>query len=255
MTQFRDVCEEAARAGGQILQQMRGRINPREKGPKDLVTEADFASQEAIRQIIAAAFPKHGFLGEEGPELTSLADSTPVAESPEYCWVVDPLDGTLNYTRQLPNYSVSIALRQGEQVICGVVYDPVLDECFLAELGQGAKLNGQPIGTSSCQLVERALIAASLPAEIPRGSLEVGRFIEVMHQAQAIRRLGSAAINLCYLAMGRLDAYWGHVRKDLGCCSWSVNCHRSGRLGDPARWDAFRFGSAAIRGGSNIPIA
>ena len=168
MTQFRDVCEAAARAGGGVLQEMRGRINPQEKAPKDLVTEADFASQETIRQVIAGAFPKHGFLGEEGPPQPVRADSVSVAEYPEYCWVVDPLDGTLNYTRQLPNYSVSVALRQADQVICGVVYEPVRDECFVAELGQGATLNGQPIGTSSCQLVERALIAASLPADIPR---------------------------------------------------------------------------------------
>ncbi len=208
MTRFKEVCEEAARAGGQILLEMRGRINPREKAPNDFVTEADLASQEAIRQIIARDFPEHGFLGEEGSAQPKQANSVAVSQFPEHCWVVDPLDGTLNYTRQLPNYSVSIALRYQDRVICGVVYDPVLDECFSAEAGGGATLNGQAIGTSSCVELNRALVAASLPAEVPRGSHEVDRFVAVMHEAQSIRRLGSAALNLCYVAMGRLDAYW-----------------------------------------------
>ena len=93
-------------------------------------------------------------------------------------------------------------------MICGVVYDPVLDECFAAEVGHGATLNGQAIATSSCQHVGQALIAASLPALVARDSPEVDRFVEVMIHAQSIRRLGSAALNLCYVAMGRLDAYW-----------------------------------------------
>jgi myo-inositol-1(or 4)-monophosphatase len=93
-------------------------------------------------------------------------------------------------------------------VVCGVVYDPVLDECFVAERGEGATLNGARVRTSQCERVEQALIAASLPTDIPRGSPEINRFIEVMHQSQSIRRLGSAALNLCYLATGRLDAYW-----------------------------------------------
>lgn len=204
MTQFRDVCEEAARAGGRILLDMRGRIHPREKAPNDLVTEADFASQEAIHRVVTAAYPDHDFVGEEDARQTRQTEP----RAGEYCWVVDPLDGTLNYTRQLPAYAVSIALRQGKQAICGVVYDPVRDECFAAELGGGATLNGRPIATSACEQVGAALIAASLPTQIPRGSLEVARFVEVMHHAQAIRRLGAASLNLCYLAMGRLDAYW-----------------------------------------------
>jgi len=130
------------------------------------------------------------------------------SQESEFCWIVDPLDGTLNYVRQLPNYSVSVALRRGDDILVGAVYDPLLDECFSAETGLGAELNGTPIHASSCENIEQALIAASLPAEVPRNSAEVWRFIEVMHCAQAIRRLGSAALSLCYVASGRLDAYW-----------------------------------------------
>ncbi|MGM0485175.1 MAG: inositol monophosphatase family protein [Planctomycetota bacterium] len=209
MGQFRDVCEEAARAGGRVLREMRGRINPREKSPKDLVTDADFASQEAIRGVLAGAFPEHEFLGEEGGEGQRATTRGAALSDPDgYCWVVDPLDGTLNYARQLPNYSVSVALRRGDRVVCGVVYDPVLEECFAAELGEGVVLNGGPIGPSGCERVDQGLIAASLPAQVARGSREIDRFVAVMCEAQAIRRMGSAALNLCYVAMGRLDAYW-----------------------------------------------
>lgn len=203
-----DVCQEAACAGGRVLLEMRGRVTAREKAPKDLVTEADFASQEAIYQVVSRAFPAHRFVGEEGPAAAPAGKQGGKSGQSPFCWIVDPLDGTLNYVRQLPNYSVSVALRHGDEVICGVVYDPLLNECFSAEAGQGAKVNGVPIQSSDCTRVDQALIAASLPVEIPRESLEVSRFIEVMLSAQSIRRLGSAALNLCYLAQGRLDGYW-----------------------------------------------
>ena len=208
MTEFMEVCQQVARSCGRVLLDMRGRVSPRQKAPKDLVTEADFASQEVARRLILRAFPDHRFLGEEDPGGTPSPGPPSCARESEFCWIVDPLDGTLNYVRQLPNYSVSVALRRGNEIVVGTVYDPVLDECFAAEAGRGAVLNGIPIHTSSCEHIEQALIAASLPADVPRNSPEVWRFIEVMHCAQAIRRLGSAALSLCYVATGRLDAYW-----------------------------------------------
>jgi myo-inositol-1(or 4)-monophosphatase len=208
MTEFMEVCQQVARSCGQVLLDMRGRTSPRQKAPKDLVTEADFASQEVARRLVLNAFPDHRFLGEEDPY--GMPNPGPPSHAPEseFCWIVDPLDGTLNYVRQLPNYAVSVALRRGNEIVVGTVYDPVLDECFAAEAGRGASLNGAPIHTSSCEHIEQALVAASLPADVPRNSPEVWRFIEVMHCAQAIRRLGSAALSLCYVATGRLDAYW-----------------------------------------------
>ncbi|MHB0957557.1 MAG: inositol monophosphatase family protein [Pirellulaceae bacterium] len=208
MTEFLEVCQRVARNCGQVLLDMRGGIRPHQKAPKDLVTEADFASQELARRLLLDAFPEHGFLGEESDQATGCASPHQVPCAAEYCWIVDPLDGTLNYVRQLPNYSVSIALRHGQEILVGTVYDPVLDECYSAAAGRGAFLNGAPIHPSRCQSMEQALVAASLPVDIPRNSSEVVRFIEVMHSAQAIRRLGSAALSLCYVATGRLDAYW-----------------------------------------------
>ncbi|MCO6454292.1 MAG: inositol monophosphatase [Pirellulaceae bacterium] len=213
MSEFLQVAEQAARAAGRVLRDLSGRVQIREKGPKDLVTEADLAAQRVIRDILLGAFPGHQFLGEE-----DLPETDGPRERPgDYCWVVDPLDGTTNYSHQLPQYSVSIALVRNDQVQVGLVYDPSLDEVFSAEAGRGAALNGVPIQTSRCQHLAAALVAASFSANVPRGSTEIARFVEVLHSAQALRRMGSAALNLCYLAAGRLDAYWATSVK-----SWDV---------------------------------
>jgi myo-inositol-1(or 4)-monophosphatase len=208
MTDFLQISQQAARAGGAILMEYRGRVHPRQKGPNDFVTEADFASQDRIRQVLREAFPDHGFLGEECSGTDPSAGLPPRLRDQEYCWVVDPLDGTMNYVHDLPNYSVSVALCHRGDVIAGAVFDPLLDECFSAQSGGGAHRNGQPIETSDCRPIEEALIAVSLASELPRQSPEVLRLVEVMHRCLAIRRMGSAALNLCYVASGRLDGYW-----------------------------------------------
>jgi myo-inositol-1(or 4)-monophosphatase len=202
MPDYLAVCEQAARVGGELLLQWKGKFAVREKGPRDLVTEADLASQTAIRKVVLEAFPDHDFLGEE-----TLRESEPERKS-EFRWIVDPLDGTTNYVHQLRSYSVSVALQQGDQVIAGVVYDPELDECYAAAAGAGARLNGQPLSPSDCQSPDQALVAASLPARVPRGSPEIAAMVEIIHECQGLRRLGSAALNLCYVAGGGLDAYW-----------------------------------------------
>lgn len=205
MASYIEVAQEAARAGAAVLMDWRDRITAREKGPRDLVTEADFASQRAIADCIAAEFPDHAFLGEEAIE--GQQDHAAAAEG-DYRWIVDPLDGTVNYVHGMANFSVSIALEHNHQTIAGVVYDPVADECFSATAGGGATVGGKPISVSTCDQIEEALIAASFSAGTRSDSIEVRRFTEVLGQCQAIRRLGSAALNLCYVASGRLDAYW-----------------------------------------------
>jgi len=205
MPSYIEVCEQAARAGAAVLMDWRDRITAREKGPRDLVTEADYASQQAIADCIAAAFPDHAFLGEEAIEGQKDEASD---EGGGFRWVVDPLDGTVNYVHGMANFSVSIALEKDRRPIAGVVYDPVAEECFRATAGGGAELNGQPISVSSCVQIEESLIAASFSAGVRSDSIELRRFAEVLGRCQAIRRLGSAALNLCYAAAGRLDAYW-----------------------------------------------
>ena len=204
MADFLAVCEQAARVGGQVLLDWQGKFKWREKGKHDLVTEADLASQQAIREVLLGAFPDHEFLGEEDGD--ALAASHNVAQA--YRWIVDPLDGTANYVHSLPNYAVSIGLEHEGEIICGVVYDPTSSECFAAAKGRGATLNGQTISVSDCRLLDQAMIAASFPPLVERDSPEITRFIEVLIRSQSVRRFGSAALNLCYVANGRLDGYW-----------------------------------------------
>ncbi|MFV1964084.1 MAG: inositol monophosphatase [Pirellulaceae bacterium] len=204
---FFEVCEEAARVGGRILCDFLGCAAAREKGPRDLVTEADLASQEAIRDMVLTAFPDHRFVGEE--EIPGVAESTPEPsnESP-YRWIVDPLDGTVNYVHQMPTFSVSVALERAGEILVGVVYDPIREECFSARAHGGAHLNGTSLQTSDCSQLSEALVAASFSANVQRGSPEIDRFIDVLVACQSMRRLGSAALNLSYVAAGRLDAYY-----------------------------------------------
>jgi len=208
MPEFLDVCLEAAKRGGQVLLDWQDRFQTREKGPKDLVTEADCMAQEAIREIIHKAFPDHDFVGEEDAAERKAKGLSPIPERrSEYRWVVDPLDGTTNYVHHLPGYAVSIALQQGDDLILGVVLDPLSEECFVAQRGHGATLNGQPITTSGCGRIGQALVAVSFSPHVERDSPEIRRFVEILLAAQSVRRMGSAALNLCYVAAGRLDAY------------------------------------------------
>ncbi|MDX1947463.1 MAG: inositol monophosphatase family protein [Pirellulaceae bacterium] len=209
MPDFLEVCVEAAQAGGEVLLDWQHRFKPREKGPKDLVTEADVAAQEAIRGILLRAFPDHDFLAEEEAADRKSQGLAPIPpRRSEFRWIVDPLDGTANYVHKLQNFAVSIALEQGSELIAGCILDPISRECFTARRGGGALLNGQAIRASQCQSLDEAMVAVSFSANVPRGSIEITRFIEVLHAAQSVRRLGSAALNLCYVASGRLDAYW-----------------------------------------------
>ena len=209
MSDYLKVCEQAARRGGAVLLDWVGRFDVREKGPSDLVTEADLASQEAIREVVLGAFGNHGFVSEEGDGQT--------AGDAEYCWVVDPLDGTTNYVHQVPHYATSVALLHRGRPIVGVVFDPQHEECYTSERGAGAHLNGQPIRTSGVTELSQALVAASFAAKVTRPSAEVDQFMAAVLNCQAVRRTGSAALNLCYVAAGRFDAFWALSTK-----TWDV---------------------------------
>lgn len=203
---YQKVCDEAARSAGAVLLDWAGRFNAREKGPSDLVTEADFAAQETIRATLLGAFPKHGFLGEEDNLRIDSRDDG-------LTWIVDPLDGTLNYVHGVPNYSVSIALARHGQVMVGTVFDPVNGECFSAARGRGAWLNGRRLAASGVTQLSQALVAVSFPAAVRRDDRSMADFIEVTAAAQGTRRMGSSAINLSYVAAGRFDSYWSTATK------------------------------------------
>jgi len=166
-----------------------------------LVTDADFASQAAIRREIAARFPHHLFLGEEKSLAVEVNDD-------DFVWLVDPLDGTTNYAHGYPCYAVSVAVAHGRELLAGVVFDPLAEEFFVAEQGLGAFCNGKRLATSSVDSVGKALVAVSLPPRVGPDSPDLKDFIRVVQVCQAIRRSGSAALNLAYVAHGRLDAFW-----------------------------------------------
>lgn len=202
------VCETAARAGGRELLAWRGRFKAREKAPADWVTDADLASQAAVHAEITAHFPGHAFIGEERePAARALDDD-------QHVWLVDPLDGTTNYVHGYPCYAVSVAVAgprrngSGRELLSGVVYNPLAEECFAAGHGRGAGLNGSRVETSDARSVADALVAVSLPARVPRDAPDLLDFIRVVQVSQAVRRSGSAALNLAYVASGRLDAFW-----------------------------------------------
>ena len=253
MSEFVKVCEEAARAGGAVLMDWRDRFSTRQKAPRDLVTDADLASQTVIRELLLAKFPDHEFLGEEdaAPEDVALGPAGGrEGQEPFMRWVVDPLDGTTNYVHQLPMFSVSVALQSAEDIVAGAVYDPVADECFTATIGKGTRLNGQSTTTSRCEDLTAALLAASFAANVPRGSLEISRFVEVLHVCQAVRRLGSAALNLGYVAMGRLDGYWASSVKPWDVAAGVLLVREAGGIvtgldGSPFRLENPHFVAAA----------
>jgi myo-inositol-1(or 4)-monophosphatase len=207
--EFLKVCEKSARAGAKELMSWRGRFKVREKGPADLVTEADLASQEAVRATILGEFPEHDFLAEE--------DTGPSVRKSAYRWIVDPLDGTTNYVHGVPQYAVSVALEHDGKVLAGTVYDPSIDECFTAARGEGAWLNGEPVTASATADLGHALVAVSFPVKVELGSRPLVDFENVVVRCRAVRRSGSAALNLCYVACGRYDAYFARETK-----AWDV---------------------------------
>jgi myo-inositol-1(or 4)-monophosphatase len=202
------IATAAARAGAAELMSRRGDHVVREKAPKDLVTDADLASQQAIRTILLDAFEDYVFVGEEEGEHEPPGSVRQGARDAPPCWVVDPLDGTVNYVHQLGSFAVSIGLYAQGKMRLGLVYDPILEELFTAIDGQGARCNDQPIHASGCAEIGDALVACSFPAGVKRNDLEVMRFLEVLEHCRSMRRLGSCALNMCYVAAGRLDAYW-----------------------------------------------
>jgi len=193
---------EAARKAGKILKDHLGRIQEiSHKGEIDLVTNVDKLSERSIVETIKALYPDHQILAEEGEHNSET--------SSEYKWLIDPLDGTTNYIHGLPYFCVSIALEKRGELILGVVYDPMHEELFTAEKGQGAFLNQKPITVSGVEELEKSLLVTGFPPSIWQDhGKSFEHFKNFTVRCQGVRRLGSAAIDLCYVAAGRLEAFW-----------------------------------------------
>jgi len=203
MPDYITVCEQAARAGGRVLLEKLGGVTVREKAPADLVTEADFASQQVVTRTVLEAFPDHAVLGEE-----EMGGSQRGRIDAAYRWVVDPLDGTTNFVHGVPHFSVSLALQRADTLLAGAIFNPVADEMFTATLGGGAFLNEQPIHASAVSNMAEALAAIGFPPSAGEDSTDLRAFLRAMPRFQSMRRTGSAALNLAYVACGRFDASW-----------------------------------------------
>jgi len=200
-----------ARQSGDILRTSFGQLlQVDHKGVIDLVSDADWRSEQFIISYIHQHFPGDTIVAEESGEFTGTAN---------HAWYIDPLDGTINYVHGLPIYSVSIADAEGGVQRLAVVYDPMRDECFSAEFGKGAWLNGQPIHPSHTPDLDHALLVTGFPYDIrtnPENNLN--HYAHFALRSQAVRRLGSAALELCYVASGRFDGYW-----ELWVKAWDVS--------------------------------
>lgn len=198
---YLEVAAKAAREAGHMLKE--NLYASREivyKGEVDLVTNFDNMSQQMIYECLVENFPDHDFVAEEGLDLD---------KGSAFRWIFDPLDGTTNYAHRFPFFSVSIALEYHGQIICGVVYDPLRDETFSGIKGEGAFLNGRAIRVSKVDDLDKSLLATGFPYDL-RESEEnnIAHFNHFVTRAQAIRRCGSAALDLCYVACGRFDGFW-----------------------------------------------
>lgn len=195
----------AACAGGEKLIEWQGKFATREKSPADLVTDADLASQRAVASVVADSFPDHAFLGEENPGAVRELLAKPT------CWVVDPLDGTTNYVHGFPAFAVSVAVVVAGEVVVGVVFDPIRDHVYSAVKRGGAWCNGERIHTSQRAELADALVALSLPPQADGASPDVLDFLAIVGRCRGVRRTGSAALNLAYVAAGMLDGQWARV--------------------------------------------
>lgn len=200
------IAEEVARAAGRLVVERSVQagtvgVAATKTSPTDVVTAVDLAAEELIRTELLARRPDDGFVGEEGTGDTGSTGTSGVT------WVVDPIDGTVNYLYGIPQFAVSLAARLDDRVLVGVVHNPVSRETFTASAGAGARRDGVPITSSRCTDLAQALVGTgfSYRAEIRAAqAVETGRLLPVVRD---VRRLGSAALDLCFVACGRLDAY------------------------------------------------
>src|SRR5215210_4663073 len=222
-----ELAAEAARAGGAVLREAYGRVHSvRFKGEVDLVTEVDLRAERTITDLIRSRFPDHRILAEEG---------TIGGDDAAHRWLIDPLDGTTNYAHGVPVFCVSVGYELEGRMAIGAIYDPSRDELFIARAGRGATANGQPLAVSTQVELGRALLATGFPYDrvlLPRA---LDQFNTLSRRTQAVRRIGSAALDLAWVAAGRFDAYWETVVQPWDIAAGSLIAAEAGaRLTDLA---------------------
>ncbi len=200
MSSYLETAVEIAREASALVRDFGGRkIGYELKGEHDLVTAADRASESLIVKRLQAEFPSHSIVAEEGGGQAGSSD---------FRWYVDPLDGTTNFAHSFPVYNVTLALEQAGELVAGVIADPSRDEIFTAERGSGAFLNGEKIQVSKVNRIEDALVATGFPSRRRHLNLNVHFFYQLSMMSHGVRRPGAAALDLAYIACGRLDMFW-----------------------------------------------
>jgi myo-inositol-1(or 4)-monophosphatase len=207
-----NIAVRAARRAGSIINRAAldgGGLEVRSKRMNDFVTRVDHAAEEAIIEVVRKAYPDHAVLAEESGITEGKAD---------YEWIIDPLDGTTNFIHGFPQYCVSIAIRHRGALTQGVIYDPLKNELFTASKGRGAFLNDRRIRVSKCLRLSEALVGTGFPfREMERIDRYSGQLVSIMKSSAGIRRAGAAALDLAYVACGRLDAFW-----EMGLSAWDM---------------------------------
>src|SRR5262252_9473663 len=191
--------QELAHEAGLLLLSFFGKVAVEYKGDVDLVTQADRASEKLIVERIRKQWPDHDLIGEEGSRRDAGSD---------FRWYIDPLDGTTNFAHRYPVFCVSLGLEHKDQLIAAVVYDPCRDEMFAAEKGGGSRRNGQPIHVSKTARLAESLVATGFPSHKRHKNPNIHFYHQITLRSHGVRRAGSAALDLCYVACGRMDGFW-----------------------------------------------
>jgi len=211
----------ARRAGDLILRSMNRlhQLEVRRKDANDFVTEVDLRAEAEIIETIRTTFPDHGILAEESGRTDSKNGLKNAAGDDEFVWIIDPLDGTTNFIHGFPQFAVSIGLKKRGVMECGVIYDPLRQELFTAARGDGAKLDDRRIRVTKQTTLEGSLIGTGFPYRANMKWLDayMGMFKDITQQAAGLRRAGSAALDLAYVAAGRMDGFW-----ELGLAPWDT---------------------------------
>lgn len=221
-----NIAVSAAREAGDIIMQYADRIDRlkiREKSKNDLVTEVDVKAEQAIIACIHKGYPNHSIIAEESG-VNKHADD-------EYTWIIDPLDGTSNFIHGFPHFAVSIAVKYKDKIEHGVVYDPVRKECYQASRGRGAQLNGKRIRVSKTTHIENALLGTGFPfRDKPQSAQYFETFKALFDKSAGLRRAGACALDLAYVANGRLDGFWEFGLKPWDLAAGSLLVKESGGL-------------------------
>lgn len=247
MSVLLDVAIEAGKKAGSILlDYTKSGFRIEHKNPINLVTDADHAAERCVIDHIHTQFPTHGFLAEEQGR---------IEQSPSpYLWIIDPLDGTTNFSHGFPAYCVSIGLEYRGRCLLGVVFDPSRDDLFTAIEGYGAQLNGHPIHVSNANTLDNSLLVTGFAYDIresPRNNLD--HFAKFALKAQGLRRTGSAALDLCYVAAGRFDGFWEVKLNPWDMAAGSILVKEAGgRLTDFLGRDLSLYGQELVASNGHI---